>query len=80
MNLTLDDEAVQEIAARAAEIVRAELRASEPHMDADEAGRYIGSNARRIYDLITAGKLPDLRDGRKVLVRRSDLDAYLASR
>ena len=33
---------------------------------------------RRHLELVRAGALPAMRDGRRVLVRRSDIDAYLA--
>jgi hypothetical protein len=53
-----------ELEERIAARVEAKLRRVEPYMDADEAGRYIGSDARRIYDLARDGRLPSYRDGR----------------
>jgi excisionase family DNA binding protein len=34
----------------------------------------------RIYDLIALGKLHPRRDGRRVLLHRDDLDAYVEGR
>ena len=44
----------------------------------DEAAAHIGARPQRIYDLRSAGRLPRTGDGSRVLVRRSDLDDYLA--
>ena len=39
-----------------------------------EASRYLRCGRRRIYDLVSAGRLPRLREGGRLLLRRADLD------
>ncbi len=76
-SLHLPDATVNALIERITARVRKELERTEPYMTPDEAGTYMGGDRRRIYDLIAAKKLPSYRDGRKVLVRRSDIDTYL---
>jgi excisionase family DNA binding protein len=63
------------IAQRAAELVVD--RHSSPYMNATEAARYLSCPRSRVYDLIQVRMLQPVRDGRRVLLKRSDLDAYL---
>ena len=75
---TLPPDAVDAIVERAAELVREQL-AGRPGewLTVDEAAAYARCSRQRIYDLRSAGRLPKTGDGSRVLVRRSDLDAYL---
>jgi excisionase family DNA binding protein len=83
---TLPPELVEAIAQRAAEIVLEQLaeRAEgewPEYMTPQQAGRYIGATAQRIYDLRSAGRLPRaFNDGGRALIKRSDLDEYVALR
>lgn len=54
-----------------ARVARGAARAELVDQNSSPLGR------RRHLELVRAGKLPATRDGRRVLVRRSDLDAYL---
>ena len=74
--LTLSDDQVEQIARRAAELLPAPSSVS-PWLDAEGAAAYLATTRDRIYDLIALGKLEPRRDGRRVLLRREDLDAYL---
>ena len=40
--------------------------------------RSLRCDEQRIYDLVTSGRLPKLKDGSRVLVRRNAVEAYLA--
>ncbi len=81
MGVTFDvpEALVEQIARRAADLL-AERRPSteiSPWLSAPEAADRLRCNADRIYDLIALGKLKPRRDGRRVLLHRGDLDAYL---
>jgi excisionase family DNA binding protein len=47
-------------------------------LNSDEAARYLSCPRSRIHDLVQLRKLEPTRDGRRLLFRTSDLDAYLA--
>lgn len=71
------DAACRTIANAIDELVKARLEkgmAAQELVDQDDSplGR------RRHLELVRAGKLRAARDGRRVLVRRSDIEAYLA--
>ena len=48
-------------------------------MNAQSAAAHIDAPRSRIYELVESGRLPSTKDGRRLLVRRSDLDAYLGA-
>jgi excisionase family DNA binding protein len=79
INVELPVEAVERIAARAAELVLAQLPtvSAAPFMSVAEAAGYLRCSRQRIYDLCSAGRLPRHKDGERLLLRRDDLDAYL---
>jgi len=76
--LTMPAELIEQIARRAAELV-AERKspAVSPWLSVAEAAERLRCGKDRIYDLIALGKLTPRRDGRRVLLRRDDLDAYV---
>lgn len=43
----------------------------------DEAAALLRCRRGRIYDLVSSRRLPRLKDGSRVLIRRADIDAYL---
>jgi excisionase family DNA binding protein len=53
--------------------------ADDRYLNAEQAAAYLACSTGRIYDLIQLQKLTPLRDGRRVLFRRVDLDACLSS-
>jgi excisionase family DNA binding protein len=80
VNVELPDDALETIAARAAELVveRLEAQSALPElMTPDEAAAYLRCSRQRIYNLRSAGKLSRLADGGRALIRRSELDAYI---
>jgi excisionase family DNA binding protein len=46
-------------------------------LDARGAAAYLACGVGRIHDLVALAKLTPRRDGRRLLFRRDDLDAYL---
>lgn len=46
-------------------------------LDTKAAAAYLSCSPGRIHDLVQLGKLQPSRDGRRLLFRRADLDAYL---
>lgn len=68
---------MRELKAEVAELAQGR----EGWMNADQAATYIGGASReRIYDLAREGQIPVHRDGRRLLFRQSDLDAYVTGR
>ena len=51
---------------------------ASPYLDVDGAARYLGNASRqRLYDLVSTGRLEPMRDGRRLLFARAELDRYL---
>lgn len=81
--LPFPPELVDAIAKQAAALVLAEFSVREdakPYLTVDEAAAFIGAKPQRIYDLRSAGRLGRHGDGRKALVKRAELEAYLDNR
>ena len=82
-DLVLPGSVLDAIAERAVPRVLAQLRALEvetqpsPWLTVGEAAQYLRCSRQRIYDLLSARRLRKHKDGSRVLIRRSDLDAYL---
>jgi excisionase family DNA binding protein len=69
-------EAIAEAAARrAAELVS--TGSVSPWLDVAEAAEWMRCRKGRVYDLVSTRELTPHRDGRRLLFRREDLDAYL---
>ncbi len=78
VTFALPPELLEAIAARAAELVEDRVaEAPEPWLDVHEAAEYLRCKPQRIYDLVSQGRLRHRKDGRRLLFRRSELDAYL---
>lgn len=75
--LSLGPSAVDAIAKAVAS--RIGPRPTSPYMTVDEAADYLRAARHRIYGLLSARKLERHKEGRRTLVRRDDLDAYLAT-
>jgi excisionase family DNA binding protein len=76
--LELPDELVEQIAARAAELVTERQEANvSPWLNAENAAAYIDAPVSRVHDLVQLRKLEPRRDGRRLLFRREALDRYL---
>lgn len=78
LRLALSDEQLNVIAQRVADLLAERRPASDDgYLNAEDAARYLACSRGRLYDLAQLGKLHPLRDGRRLLFRRADLDAYL---
>ena len=76
----LDDRALDELADRLAPRLANRLGQSDdtkPWFNAEDAARYLACSRERLYDLVQLRRLEPRRDGRRLLFRRTDLDAYL---
>jgi excisionase family DNA binding protein len=75
IDLRLDDETVEQIAAR---VAKALGDPAAPWLNVAQAAAYLACNPDRIHDLVSSRKLDVRRDGRRLLFRREWLDAVLA--
>jgi excisionase family DNA binding protein len=68
-----------ELASEEVELLRAVLAEREPPalLTTEEAARYLRTTPRGIHDRVHRRGLAAVRDGSRLLFRRSDLDAYL---
>jgi excisionase family DNA binding protein len=76
-----DETALDELAAALGpRLGRLRLVESRPDgwLNAEQAAEYLACSRDRLYDLVQIRKLEAQRDGRRLLFRRSDLDAYVA--
>jgi hypothetical protein len=72
----LDDDALADLAVRLAPHLP---RDTDPWLAPREAAAHLGCSVRRVHDLTSSGRLvPDGRDGRRPLWRRSTLDRFAA--
>jgi excisionase family DNA binding protein len=67
-------------------LVLVELRRSEigragelEYLTVSEAAEHVRAKPQRVYDLLSAGRLRRYKDGARVLVKRTELEAYLAN-
>lgn len=77
LKLILTDDQVSEIARRAAELIATDQAPVSPWLNVTDAAEHLRCGKDRIYDLIALRKLSPRRDGRRVLLHREDLDAYV---
>ncbi len=76
----LDEIAADPVAlARLRELVDVEPARGSPWLSAPEAAQYLACPESRIRKLTMTGELPCHRDGRRVLYRRDELDAFVRS-
>jgi excisionase family DNA binding protein len=76
----LDDDALEVLADRLVPLLAARLNTegpTNPWLNAEDAARYLACSRDRLYDLVQLRKLEPGRDGRRLLFKRTDLDAYL---
>jgi excisionase family DNA binding protein len=78
--LTLTPDQLDAIAERVADRLRpAPAEHMSPWLNTKGAAAYLDGGTDRIHDLVQLGKLQPYRDGRRLLFKRSDLEAYLES-
>lgn len=83
LTLSVPDELVEQIVERAAVIALERLRAEgaaapSPYLTVAEAAEYVRAKPQRIYDLLSKRRLTRFKDGRRTLVSRAEMNAYLA--
>jgi excisionase family DNA binding protein len=78
LSFELTDEALEALAQRVAAIL-AEREPLTPSawLDTKAAAEYLSCTPDRVHDLVGLRRLCPSRDGRRLLFRREDLDAYL---
>lgn len=75
--LDVPDSLIEAVAQRAAAIVLEAQDAPSPYLSTEQAADYIAAKPARVHDLVALGRLTPRRDGRRLLFRRADLDAYI---
>lgn len=81
IRLELTGEQVERLAHRVAEIVAAQTQPSPPSppfLSVREASDLLRSSRQRVYDLLSDGRLTRHKDGTRVLIRRDEIERYLA--
>jgi excisionase family DNA binding protein len=76
LELPLPADFVEVVAERVAALLA--QQPVSPYMTVDEAADYLRCSRQRIYDLLSSRRLTRLKDGSRVLLLRSELDAHLA--
>ena len=80
LELQVPDVFVQAIAERVAELLADSLAggsAPEPWIGVEQAAEHLACPPSRIYDLVSQRRLTPRRDGRRLLFKRSHLDAAI---
>jgi excisionase family DNA binding protein len=70
--VVLDDVALHSIAA-----ALAPSEEPSPYLSIEEAAAFLRTGRQRIYDLCSSGCLERVKEGRRTLLRRADLEAWL---
>jgi excisionase family DNA binding protein len=78
VTLDVPPELVEQIAQRAAAILASrQPPAASPWLDTKGAAEHLACAPDRIHDLVQLGRLHPRRDGRRLLFKPAELDAYL---
>jgi excisionase family DNA binding protein len=75
LEIELTDELVEQIAALVAE--RIGERKEPGYMDVKQAAAFLACKPDRIYDLVSARRIPHERDGGRLLFDRDELRKYV---
>ena len=86
-SVVLPEDIVEAIVERVAEIVLdrlevqlAEVGAGSPYLTIREAAEFLRCSRQRVDDLLSQRRLSRVKDGRRTLVLRAEIEAYLAAR
>lgn len=81
LTFALPAEAVEAIARRAAEIIldeqSAKAETASPYVTVGEAADLLRTSRGRIDNLLSVRRLTRVKDGRRTLILRAEIDAYL---
>jgi excisionase family DNA binding protein len=82
--LEISDETIAAIAERVAQILTPERApvapAVSPYMTIPEAAEYLRCSRQRVDDLLSARRLTRVKEGRRTLVSRAEIEAHLGVR
>ena len=73
LSIELSDEQLAQIAERAAMLAKP----ADCWLDTKGAAAHLACKPDRVHDLVALDKLRPRRDGRRLLFKRSELDAYI---
>jgi excisionase family DNA binding protein len=73
----LDEKALAVLAERLRPFLTSQNPDQGGWLNTDQAATHLCCPRSRIHDLVQLGKLEPCRDGRRLLFKRTDLDAYL---
>ncbi len=80
--LVLSPAALEELAERTARLLRdsfvPEMAFGQAFLSVPEAAALMRAKPQRIYDLLSSGRLTRYKDGRRVLLERSEILSYLS--
>jgi hypothetical protein len=80
VRIDIDEELIELIAERAAELIGERSESSEADgwlRGADKIAAYIDAPRSRVYALVSARRIPVHHDGSALIARRSELDRWL---
>jgi excisionase family DNA binding protein len=77
IDLSVTDDELDRLADLLTERVLARIGSESPWLDAEGAARHMACPLSRVRRLTMTGDLPVHRDGRRVLYRREQLDAFI---
>lgn len=80
VSIEVSDDQLERIARRAAEIVMATWQPrerSDTYLSVREAANILRCRPQRIHDLLSQRRLTRVKEGRRTLVLRGELEAYL---
>lgn len=78
VSVALPPEFVEAVAVRVAEILAGSSAPAEPWLGVEAAAAHLACGRSRVYALVSAGRIPFVKDGSRTLFRASELDAWLA--
>ena len=79
--LAVPPELIERVAERVVELLDERQPPAEPELlDVTETAEFLRCGRQRIYDLVSQDRLPHLKDGSRVLIRRADLLEYLETK
>ena len=78
LSLNIPEHFIEAVAERVVEILaERQPQAALEVLTVDETADLLRCRRQRIYDLVSQGRLPHLKDGSRLLLRRGDVVAYL---
>jgi excisionase family DNA binding protein len=78
LEINVPNEVIETVAERVATRLGEHLGPEpEPWVGVERAADHLACPKSRIYDLVSARRIPHQRDGSRLLFRRSDLDAWV---